>query len=279
MMKKALLLLIASTLAASCGPRKDQVVEREPLEQAYRKLDQGEVDQAIGDLTEMRKRDTRPEVAEALASAYALRAGLRVENYWGFLVGFRAPLLSVEKIENSGTMARWRRLWGQFDGHVEWPTPKGLVAWAEMLASAEIWRERIESLPPLTAQGELDLMQAIEILKDHPKPGARLYRALLSLIVVKHRVVLGMDGWAEVESQVVALGASPKVDDVQKLLCAINLPSFQTWARDLLLVFQSATEDLVVSFPSQAKDFEGAYEKSDLIVKTLDAQELPGTCP
>lgn len=278
-MKKLLLFSLSLLLVSSCGPRKDKAVEREPLEQAYRKLDQGNVDVAIADLEELRKTDSRPEVLEALASGYALRAGLKVENYWGFLVGFRAPLLNVEKIENSGTMARWRRLWGQFDGHIEWPQPKGFAAWAEMLASAELWRERIESLPEITESGELDLLRALELLKDHPKPGARLYRALLALIVVKHRVVLGMTGWGLVEERVTQLAIEAKPAELSALVCGLNLPSFQAWARDLLLVFQGATEDLVVSFPSQEKDFKGAFEKSELLVKTLEAQSLPEVCP
>lgn len=263
----------------SCSPRKDSLAERDPLERAYRKLDAGHVDQAVSDLEELRTRDQRPEVLEALASAHALKAGLRVEDYWGFLVGFRAPLLELDKIEASSTMTRWRDLNGRVAGQVQWPDSKGLVVWAEMLAGVELWRERIEHLPALTDEGEQHVLKAIAVLENHPKPGARLYRALLALIVVKHRVLLGLDGWSRVEERLRAFAEDPKAEEVPGLMCALNLGSFQTWAQELLAFVQLASSDLMAAFPSQQKDYRGAFEASSQLIEVVRAQSLPEDCP
>lgn len=172
-------LLIGLTVAGCGRPGSPENTDTR-LNQAARAIDEGRFDDAITAATEVAAAEPRNERASLmLASAYAGRAGIRVENFWGFLVGFDGF------VDAGGT-----KLSVDVLGLRKYPLPastKGqlLSQFREILAVLMALQKRIFQIPYLELQNREDLRHGIEALKDSESPGARLYRAILLMVLIR----------------------------------------------------------------------------------------------
>lgn len=264
------LLFAAFAVFAACSPRKIDDLGDDPLIEADRAIDRGQYDRAIARLEELSRRDPRPRVRETLASAYAARAGLSVQKYWGFLVGFQAPLLNLERVETSPAVRSARRVLDQLDGHVEADSSRPFGQLARFFGTLELWSDRIDRLPTVPAAKRADVERALTVLKDIPSRGGRLYRALLGLIVFKTDITNGFDKWADVERHLRKLDLARPASPVnQALLCQINVKSFAKWAGGVIARLTVTARDVAVAFPSKASDMDGAVKASETVSREL----------
>lgn len=263
-------LVLALSLVA-CSPKKDASFEKDPVDGAVRKLDEGDVNGAIADLEDLAGHDARPLVKQTLASAYAARAGLRVENYWGFLVGFRAPLVNLQQVENSGSFSQVRRIIAQLNGQVETKEEaEGLGRLAKVFGTMELWQERINELPTVSGAEREDIQKAIDVLADTPTRGGHLYRALLGLVTFKSDLANGFTGWTGLANHLKQFDLKhPKAAKNSKILCDVDVRSFANWSAAVVARLASTAEDIAGAYPAKESEIQGAVQSSSVIVQSL----------
>lgn len=262
-----LFLLIA---VVACAPKEDSSVQRDPLETGYRLIDKGQYTDAISHLEDLSRQDPRPEVKEALASAYAARAGLQIETYWSFIVGFQAPLLSLDRVNSRLPSLKVNAILGQLDGKVPGSRSSGLAELARVISTLDLWQEKIDRIPSLKGTAREDAERALAVLQDTPRAGGRLYRALLGLVAFKSDLSVGFEAWNKIEAHLQALDLSrPDSPQNRAVLCRIDVRTFTQWATGLIGRLGSTGEDIAVAFPSKRHDVESAVGQSSAVMKTL----------
>lgn len=262
---------ISIFLLASCQ-KEDREILKDPLEEHYKLIDKGDYSLAIEKLEELSLVDPRPQVRVALASAYAARAGVRVENYWGFVVGFKAPLMFVEDLKMGPTMESLQRITGQTNGNVNLRELKSLGGAVNTLAVWDRYQERVEAIPVVKEPGALqDLQRGVEVLSMVQTPGGRLYRGLLNLILFKSHLVASEALWAGLRkvAEQVAVGKL-------EALCQLKLEELMVWLPLISYHLGEALGDLSVAFPRERVSLEEARDLLQRISRTISegAQEL-----
>lgn len=265
-------LILSAFFVMACQPREKSLTGGDPLEEAYRLIDQGKTTEAIESLEDLAAKKPTPKVFEALASAYAARAGIRIEKYWGAVVGFEAPLKAQDH-KLSGVPAQAARVLAQLDGR------KNLVAQDEFTKLAEIiftlaeWKKRIDDLPVVPPEHRDDVEEALLILEDHPEAGGRLYRALLGLILLKSEILDGFDGWIRIEERLTEWGSGnlPPQGKEDQMLCVVDYGAFIQWGQIIILRLQAVAEDVIVAYPSKKKELKPAIQQTRRLVHELEA--------
>lgn len=262
MKKPAVHFLIAFTLllGVSCTPKRETSADRDPLEKSYQLIDKGEIDQAIANLEDLRRTDARPEVTEALASAYAARAGVRLENYWDFFRSFQAPAISMPNIQASALFGRVGGQLNQLQKQSNLEGVQSIAGLARLFAALQLWEDRIETLPVVRGSARADLDHAAELLKPLPKSGSHLYRGLLGLVILKSDVSAGFDGWSKIEEQL-KLAAAHAPSDTH-FLCQVNFAAFTQWSSKVFQRLGETIEDAATAFPSKRDELGKAFSES-----------------
>lgn len=172
--------LLACHKVANTTPAEDHTAK------ATTYIDQGDYASAIELLEDTLKYEDTYEVRLVLASAYAGRAGIKVENYWDYLIGFDAfaknkaddavpDLLPADSIpekldENSKTF---------------------LNALNENFKDLQRLEKKAVKVPNITANDRPDIEHARELLKLTHSSSASLYRSLLAVVLVKSEIQEG----------------------------------------------------------------------------------------
>lgn len=255
--------LLTALLLGACTPKSDQHASKDRLEQAYRIMDKGDYDEAISQLEELSKEDTRPEVREALASAYAARAGIKIENYWGFLAGFQSPKVSNEQVQNTTTVVRIAKVLNSANSSQKKTDSDGqdtITKMAQMFGALQLWQDRLNSLPAVRGGARKDLERAWSVMKDHEKSGGHLYRALLGLVLLKSDLTSGFDGWNKIELKL--KDYDPAKGGNLTLQCTADLNAFGDWSLGVLVRLGDTVEDISIAFPSKRPELAGAMKES-----------------
>lgn len=249
----------------ACQPREQELTGGDPLEEAYRRIDKGEYDGAIRSLESLASRDSRPAVTEALASAYAARAGVLVSKYWGAVVGFRAPLIQANGPRTEGLSGQAVRVLSQVEGRRDLQGSDEFSKLARFISVLGEWQERVDRLPTVPETRRDDLREALNILDHHKSPGGRLYRAMLGLILLKSEISDGFSGWERIS---VSLSASlvKSPESLRKdLLCVVDYGAFVSWAGGLVETLQSTALDVAVAYPSKKIEIQKAVDESEKV--------------
>jgi len=203
MMKNKFVLVTMTCLLMILGcQNKNPDVHKDPLDENYRLIDRGDYSQAISRLSDLSQQDQRPQVRVALASAYAARAGIKVEQYWGFVIGFKAPLLKTDNIQVNATIDSLQKIAKKAKGQMDEHDMQALSGLIRALATWDRYQERIDAIPVVTGDSLTDLDRAVEVLANVQTPGGRLYRAILNLILFKSYVVASKDYWSSFDQVV-----------------------------------------------------------------------------
>lgn len=257
-LSKSLVLLAGAALLASCEARHENV-SKDPIERGYELIDQDRPAEAAAYYEGLAKTDGRPEVRVAWASALAAQGGVKVDSYWGFVVGFKAPLLNLDAIESTGVLTKVRKLLLQLDGKVDFDRESDLGKLAEALGVFELYRQRIASIPVVSESDRPAIAQAMQVLAGSPKSGGRLYRAILGFVLLRTDLEQGFAAWNGVEAQFKALDLEhPGNDKNRDILCSLNLAEFGNWVSSLSARVDELSADLVVAFPSKQAEMTGA---------------------
>lgn len=255
-----LVVLVLASLSACQNPSPSKI--RDPLESSYQHIDREEYDLAIEELTLLSETDTRPEVLVTLASAYAARGGIKVQQYWGFVIGFRSPLLSVKDLRVNPTVDSLKKVAKQADGNVSATDLEALGGVIRALTLWDLYKERIDAIPVVEGAANDDILAAVETLSSVHTPGGRLYRAILDLILFKSAATTGEQPWNGFGK---VLEKTLKGDTHS--LCEFDFGQFTSWLRPLSERLDETLSDLAIAFPEQQPTLQPAQAQ----VREMDA--------
>lgn len=236
-----LCLLFACVLTLlSCQTKEEPVTRESLLSRGFAMMDKGEHDQAIAHFAEMAKTDSHHHVRLAWASAYAARAGIKIEQIYSFVV-----IEEIQKKEISVT---------GFSAEANAQT-------AELMRSLETYAQHWKQIPDLNSAGVADLASAVKVLEGVTVAGPSLYRATLRVVILKTQVNLGVKNW-----KVMAQNQSGKV-------CTQSARPYLDWGVRVLDILVGVSEDLQHAFPKTKDDYI-KVEKHLKEVKALTAKAV-----
>ena len=235
---KVLLFILSSLLIlSSCQKKDDRASDDTQFRKANAYIDKGDYDSAISILSAMKTDSSEPKVSIALASAYAGRAGVKVEKYWNFVVGYQ-PLMNRKPDPDEPPAIDISSLPG--------PLPKEALQLVKNLNQNIQEFNRIQkkaALIPYVAYAQRpDLVKAIEALTDVETQGAHLYRAILELVLLKSAI--------EDAARLANHWAKNKFD-----LCSPDISKTSEWVTYSLHISDQILSDLRGAFPSRTEDF------------------------
>lgn len=219
----ATLLLIFSTVA--CQTKEEPETREAALRKGFAMMDEGKSSEAINYFAELAERDSHFHVKIAWASAYAHRAGLRIEKIYSFTA--LSPRTQDFSLPMNGL---------SFD-------QKTTV----LLQNIQSFLSRWERIPTLNASARSDLQSAVQILSQETEPGARLYSAILRVVLLKSVSQEANVNWSALQSQTV---------------CGKQLKSFYSWAVQVLEQLSVLSEDLEIAFPKEAQNYREIKNKT-----------------
>jgi hypothetical protein len=156
------------------------------VERAYQLIDNGQYSEAILVFQTLVENEDTPTNRLGLASAYAARAGVRVQKYWDLLF----PSLHALPPKTFASTEKMRLDWNQLMPLIPGELRPLLEPHAQEVFNAndqlETLRWRFQKIPKIQGASQReDLMKAREALRDLESKGAHLYRAMLTLIVIR----------------------------------------------------------------------------------------------
>ncbi|MEK2690367.1 hypothetical protein [Bdellovibrio sp. GT3] len=214
-----LLLLIA--VLSACNSEKPETRE-DKLNQGFDYLDQHNYDQAISYFQKLLKQDPHPQVRMALASAYASRAGVRIENIYNFVVVKHQPQMRMQ-LSNLNFSAQTN----------------------EVIHGLEDFIAQWEQVPSVSATGRRDLEKAVGVLAETDNAGARLYSAVLRVVALKANVADGILSW-DLQTQ-----------NKNKKLCIQDVRPWWEWTEKVIGSLDILGADLAKAFPQKKTELEG----------------------
>ncbi|MEY4616029.1 MAG: hypothetical protein RJB66_989 [Pseudomonadota bacterium] len=182
----ALALALLFLMFTGCYRSPQKVNVDRQIEWAYHLIDQGEYSAAIDLFTQLSRQNNSPTVRIGLASAYAARAGVRVHSYWDLaLPSVRVPpptSLEANLAFRKQWMDRLQLLPLNLQNQVATKTEEIIAAHEKV----ETLKWRFQQIPLIVRiEQRNDIMMAREIIRDIPNRGIHLYRALLTLVLVR----------------------------------------------------------------------------------------------
>lgn len=221
----------------SCQGKEEPVTRENLLAKGFALMDQGSYDEAIKYFAEVAARDPHYHVKMAWASAYAGRAGVKLQQLYSFIVVKKSDPLDLHF------------LGGAADKQT-----------SEFMNELSQYVDHWTRIPFVESEKRKDLSAAVEILNGVDQSGARLYSAALRLVIIKSSVTEAVKNWQVLFKS-------------QKKICSADLYPYFQWALRILdeLVFLS--EDLQVAFPDRKQDYEDISHRLGQIKK--DAELIP----
>jgi hypothetical protein len=264
----ALGLLILITVACN-RPHQSRRVDRQ-VEWAYQLIDQGQFSEAIDLFGSLLREQDTPTIRLGLASAYAARAGIQVHTYWELIL----PAVKSTPPSTYASTEQLRQRWEQSRSALPQELQTIISKRSEELFKAndqlETMKWRFQKIPVITTlQDRSDLIAARFIIKDVEEKGSHLYRALLSLVLLRYEL-----------SETASLLSSALLSGSQG-----NCPTpFRTWLQKWSIPFDLVADfivDLKLAYPRQAKEiipFENQYQTQyQTLSKSIEFME-PSLC-
>lgn len=255
-------LFIAVLFLSNLSCQGQKAADRDPLADSNQKIDKGDYDGAIAQLEELRTKDARPLVKSALASAYAGRAGLKVEKLWDFVKALNAPPVTEESVKKSSVFLQSQDVISKNALVLGKGSENELEQLAQSMAAFQEYRLKIESLPYIPQNKRNDLRLGAAVLKDADSKGAHLYRAILNLVFLRSELQDGFKYWGDVSEELKKLDSENRKNPKNKqILCSVKISEFQDWLDQQFDRVTDISEDLRFSFPSKSEEMI-AFDKS-----------------
>ena len=254
-------LTLVCALATGCTDNKAKEQSPPPLQTATQLIDQGRYDEAIQILENDRAPQDDSKVTTALASAYAARAGVKVEDFWGFVIGYDRLLFASPASNDTVPMSIDVK---SLPAGLSRSTVDFLKNLNVNLSQVNSIIARIKQIPYVPAERRGDLNHAIGVLSRTTQPGARLYRSVLSVIVLQSEFK----------------DLSPSLTEWAKSnysLCDETLASFADLLVDVRDHLFWMTDDLAYAYPTKADQFHQLqtqiHESDRLFVSLKDVKD------
>ena len=189
------------------------------------------------------KTDTsEAKISIALASDYAGRAGIKVEKYWNFVVGY-GPLLNRQETKDDPPAIDISMIPASLP-------PQAKLAIKNLNQNLQDFnriQKKAAVIPYLEYKKRPDLVKAIEVLTDVETQGAHLYRAILELVLLKSAI--------EDAARIANRWVKTRFD-----LCSENISKTSEWISYSLKISSQILADLRGAFPSRADEFTKMQE-------------------
>lgn len=227
-----LLLLVASFLVTGgCAPQKS--MNEAPLTRAYRLIDSQRDDEAIEYLNQLIQKDSNQDYQVALASAYAHKAGVKIQKFAG-LVGDSQKISDLPQ-DLKLVDDKEKELTFKIDDFAN-NLSNLLVKYSKILTV-------YAAIPSVSSENSMYLEEAIKIMEsiEKPRPSDAIYRAILRVVQFKHFVAQNLVG-SIVDSQQVVKG------------CSLDLSAVNDSVVKLGHILVNILDDLAIANPSKAKD-------------------------
>ncbi len=231
-------------LAIGCGSQKS--TNEAPLTRAYRLIDAQRDDEAIEYLDKIIQNEPNPEYQVALASAYAHKAGVRIQKF-ASLVG------DAKKISE---LPHELQFTDNKDKETSFKVDDFAIALSSLLIKFSKVLTVYAAIPSVNAADSMYLEEAIKIMDsiEKPRPSDGIYRAILRVVQFKHFVAQEMVG---------PIGNGHQTANG----CVLDLKSINYSVVKLGRILVNILDDLTLATPSKAKDLTG--QRAQIVDKTF----------
>jgi hypothetical protein len=191
-----------------------------------------------------------------LASAYAARAGVKVQSYWGFVIGYEALLpeatkktsdLAQEQFFHAETVQALSKV---IDPKLVEQINTGFVQLNAIMS-------RIEKIPYIDHDKRVDIQAAVKELSSVKTEGASLYKAILEIVLLRSAVGDIRDRVTHMTSKNISICQ----DDGQELM---------TWIQYSYKLLENLLADAGDAYPSRKPDIEKVSTVLNANQKFLD---------
>lgn len=211
-------LSLALPLILGCQAKEEQPTRENTLSQGFQKMDVGDYDGAIAYFSDLIEKDPHHHVKLALASSYAGRAGVRIQQIYSFL---KVQGLQFEQIKIPSQLSTEKQL--------------NTV----MLALSHLTKQW-EPVVEVNGVNRGDLLSAIKVLEGDTNSGVRVYSAVLRVIVLKSALKEGLESY-QLRSR--------------QRLCVEDMRDFLKWSSKVLDALAYIAMDLEISFPENRQTY------------------------
>ncbi|WP_413568340.1 hypothetical protein ACLWBD_12035 [Bdellovibrio sp. HCB117] len=205
------------------------------LSKGFSLLDDGRTDEAVSYFTDLSAKDPHYHVKLALASAYAARAGVKIEKIYSFVAVKEIPQIEIAHSKTTEPTTGLLNVLRQMSAH---------------------W----EKVPELSSAPREDISRALQVLHDVTEPGAALYSATLRIVYIKSLVSEGLRNY---------------LITTQGQVCTEELRPFFAWSLNILDVVKLLVKDVQKSFPERQKDCEQLQNDIERIKSEALAKPWP----
>lgn len=228
----------------ACQKKQKTQSIRNTTEKATVLIDKGDYSSAIELLeSEMNSpaftSDNREELSLVLASAYAARAGIKIENYWDYLIGFDTFVKTIESANSNFDMIPESMV----PENLDLETKEKIKQINANIKNIKAIEQKAAKIPLISESGSSDILRARYFLKSTVKPSSKLYRSMLTAVQLKHHL-------------------SQKTQFLIKTLnnesdwCAIHISELSSWIDEALSLIDDGLEDLAVAIPSEKENYK-----------------------
>lgn len=244
---------------------KSQSTEKQ-IEWAYQLIDEGYYSDSIDLFLNILQQEDTPTVRLGLASAYAARAGVQVHTYWDLVLPSvkSKPPTTFEGTEN------FKKVWNE---KLEQLSPELKTQAAPM--SEEVFKSynqiealkwRFQKIPIITSNEQNnDLVIARSLIADLPSKGARLYRSLLGLVLVRHELTRSSE---MIQQSLMSTEGGPCTSSLKDWFH--HLPTPLNLVSDILNDIKFAYPNKTAEIAPFEKDFEDFHGKILASLNVLD---------
>jgi tetratricopeptide (TPR) repeat protein len=232
-----LLLLIA--LLSACNSEKPETREQK-MNRGFEYLDQNNYDQAVDYFQKLLKEDPHPQVRMALASAYAARAGVKFDSIYNFVAVKHKPVVRMQLTQLN------------FSEQTN-----------EVIHNLEDFLAQWDQVPNVTKSGRSDLEKAVGVLSDTDNSGARLYSAILRVVVLKANVGEGLISW-DLQTQ-----------NKEGKLCLKDVRPWWQWCEKILNSLDNLGVDLEKAFPKKVDELKQYRSQLSSYKTQMSAVSIP----
>ena len=249
---KLFILSVFLIFLSACHKKQTPQSIRKTTEKATVMIDRGEYNAAIelleNELTspvlnesQMTSAEEREELNLVLASAYAARAGVKIENYWDYLIGFDVFAKTKSTDSSSSTLDMIPE--SMVPENIDLETKDKIKKINTNIKDLQAIEQKAAKIPLISESGSSDILRARYFLKNTVKASSKLYRSMLTAVQLKYHLAQ--------KTQLLI-----KTLNNQSDWCAIHISELSTWLGEALSLINDGLEDLAVAIPSEKENYK-----------------------
>lgn len=265
-MRKILISLCGSSLLffSACHKAKIETRTESHLDRATLLMDQGDYSSAIELLEDAISHEQNTQKLRlVLASAYAGRAGIKVESYWDYLVGFDAFVNTQTKEKSEDLVPR-----SLLPDNANEDLKKQIAQLNKYYQDLRWLEFKTKKIPELNQYQRSDLKKARIVIENQDAPGSRLYRSMLTAVLVKSNFV-NLDQTAKVWIHSNYNFCDKTISEFSKDL-AITLDLVSDGLNDLGIAYPEENE----GYQKTRTDIKNGIRLLQIFQKNLSAKQI-----